>query len=56
MVLRLSADVMDYIVKSVVAYGESTISFLPAEAFIILFVQGLDPFAAVGFDVLHELV
>ena len=54
-VLRLRSDVMDYIVKGVVAYGESTIARLPAETIVILFVQGLDPLAAVGLDALHEV-
>ena len=54
-VLRLRSDVMDYIVKGVVAYGESTIACLPAEALVILFIQGLDPLAAVGLDALHEV-
>ena len=49
------ADVSNHIVKGVVAYGESTIARLPAEAFVILFVQGLDPLAAVGLDPLHEV-
>ena len=54
-VCRLVADVSNHIVKGVVAYGESTIARLPAEAFVILFVQGLDPLAAVGLDALHEV-
>ncbi len=54
-VCRLVADVSNHIVKGVVAYGESTIACLPAEAFVILFVQGLDPLAAVGLDALHEV-
>ena len=49
------ADVSNHIVKGVVAYGESTIACLPAEAFVILFVQGLDPLAAVGLDLLHKV-
>ena len=54
-VRRLVADVMNHIVKGVVAYRESAIACLPAEAFVILFVQGLDPLAAVGLDPLHEV-
>ena len=54
-VRRLVADVMNHIVKGVVAYRESAIACLPAEAFVILFVQGLDPLAAVGLDALHEV-
>ncbi len=54
-VLRLRSDVMDYIVKGVVAYGESAIACLPAETLVILFIQGLDPLAAVGLDALHEV-
>lgn len=54
-VLRLRSDVMDYIVKGVVANGESAIARLPAEALVILFIQGLDPLAAVGLDALHEV-
>ena len=49
------ANVMNHIVKGVVAYRESAIACLPAEAFVILFVQGLDPLAAVCLDVLHEV-
>ena len=56
MVLRLGADIIDYIVKSLVAYGESTVSLLPSETLIITFVYRLDPLAAVGLDVFHELV
>ena len=54
-VCRLVADVSNHIVKGIVAYGESTIACLPAEAFVILFVQGLDPLAAVCLDALHEV-
>ena len=54
-VRRLVADVMNHIVKGVVAYRESAIACLPAEAFVILFVQGLDPLTAVGLDPLHEV-
>ena len=54
-VLHLGSDVMDYIVKGVVAYGESAIACLPAETLIILFIQGLDPLAAVCLDALHEV-
>ena len=55
MMLCLVADVSNHIVKGVVAYGEGSIACLPAEAFVILFVQGLDPLAAVGLDALHEV-
>ena len=54
-VRRLVADVSNHIVKSIVAYGESAVACLPAEAFVILFVQGLDPLAAVCLDPLHEV-
>ena len=54
-VRRLVADVLNHIVKGVVAYRESAIACLPAEAFVILFIQGLDPIAAVGIDALHEV-
>ena len=48
------ADVSNHIVKGIVAYRESAVACLPAEAFVILFVQGLDPLAAVCLDALHE--
>ena len=54
-VCRLVADVSNLIVKGVVAYRESAIACLPAEAFVILFVQGLDPLAAICLDALHEV-
>ena len=54
-VCRLVADVSNLIVKGVVAYRKGSIACLPAEAFVILFVQGLDPLAAVGLDALHEV-
>ena len=52
---RLSADVLRSLVKVSVIHRESSIACLPAEAFVILFVQGLDPLAAVGLDALHEI-
>ena len=52
---RLVANVMNHIVKGVVAYRESAIACLPAEAFVILFVQGLDRLAAVGLNPFHEV-
>ena len=52
---RLVANVMNHIVKGVVAYRESAIACLPAEAFVILFVQGLDPLAAVCLNPFHEV-
>ena len=54
-VLRLRSDVIDYIVKGVVAYGESAIARLPTEAFVIVLVQGLDPLAAICLDTFHEI-
>ena len=51
----LVTNVMNHVVKGVVAYRESAIACLPAEAFVILFVQGFDPLAAVCLDVLHEV-
>lgn len=54
-VRRLVADVLRGLVKMSVIHRESTIAFLPCEAFIILFVQRLDPFAAVGLDVSNEI-
>ena len=55
MMLRLRSDVMDHVVKGIVAHREGPIACLPAEAFVILFVQGLDPLAAVCLDALHEV-
>ena len=54
-VLRLGADILRNSVYTSVIHRESTIACLPAEAFVILFVQGLDPLAAVGLDALHEV-
>lgn len=54
-VRRLVADVLNHIVKSIVANGESPVASLPAESFVILFVQGLDPLAAIRLDSLHEV-
>ena len=53
--LCLGTDVMNHIVKGIVAYRESTVACLPAETFVILFVQGLDPLAAVCLDALYEV-
>ena len=54
-VLRLVADVLRNSVYTSVIHREGSIACLPAEAFVILFVQGLDPLAAVGLDALHEV-
>lgn len=54
-VLRLGADILRNSVYTSVIHRESSIACLPAEAFVILFVQGLDPLAAVGLDALHEV-
>ena len=51
----LVTNVMNHVVKGVVAYRESAIACLPAEAFVILFVQGLDPLAAVCLNPFHEV-
>ena len=55
MVLRLVADILRNSVQTSVIHRESPIARLPAEAIVILLVQGLDPFAAVGLDALHEI-
>ena len=54
-VLRLVADVLRNSVYTSVIHREGSIACLPAEAFVILFVQGLDPLAAVCLDALHEV-
>lgn len=54
-VFRLGADIMRNSVYTSVIHREGSIACLPAEAFVILFVQGLDPLAAVGLDALHEV-
>ena len=54
-VLRLVADVLRGLVKMSVIHREGTVAFLPCEAFVILLVQSLDPFAAVCFDISHEV-
>ena len=53
--LRLGADILRNPVYTSVIHREGPIACLPAEAFVILFVQGLDPLAAVGLDALHEV-
>ena len=53
--LRLVADILRNPVYTSVIHREGSIACLPAEAFVILFVQGLDPLAAVGLDALHEV-
>ena len=55
MVCRLVADVSNHIVKGIVAYRESAVACLPAEAFVVLLVQGLDPLATVSLDAFHEV-
>lgn len=55
MVFRLGADILRNPVYTSVIHRESTIACLPAETLVILFVQGLDPLAAVGLDALHEV-
>ena len=54
-VFRLGADILRNPVYTSVIHREGSIACLPAEAFVILFVQGLDPLAAVGLDALHEV-
>lgn len=54
-VCRLGADILRNSVYTSVIHREGSIACLPAEAFVILFVQGLDPLAAVGLDALHEV-
>ena len=54
-VFRLVADVLRGLVKMSVIHREGTVAFLPCEAFVILLVQSLDPFAAVCFDISHEV-
>lgn len=51
----MGADILRNSVYTSVIQRESTVACLPAEAFVILFVQGLDPLAAVGLDALHEV-
>ena len=53
--LRLGADILRNPVCTSVIHREGSIACLPAEAFVILFIQGLDPLAAVGLDPLHEV-
>ena len=54
-VLRLGADIMRNSVYTSVIHREGSIARLPAETLVILFIQGLDPLAAVGLDALHEV-
>ena len=54
-VLRLGADILRNSVYTSVIHREGAIACLPTEAFIILFIQGLDPLAAVCLDSLHEV-
>lgn len=51
----MGADIMRNLVYTSVIHREGFVACLPAEAFVILFVQGLDPLAAVGLDALHEV-
>ena len=53
--LRLGADILRNPVYTSVIHREGSVACLPAEAFVILFVQGLDPLAAVCLDALHEV-
>ena len=53
--LRLGADILRNPVYTSVIHREGSIARLPAETFIIAFVQSLDPLAAVGLDALHEV-
>ena len=55
MVFRLGADIMRNSVYTSVIHREGPIARLPAETLVILFVQGLDPLAAVCLDALHEV-
>jgi len=55
MVRRLVADVLRGLVKISVIHREGSIARLPAEAFVIAFVQGLDPLATVCLDVFYEV-
>lgn len=54
-VLRLGADILRNPVYTSVIHREGSVACLPAEAFVILFVQGLDPLAAIRLDSLHEV-
>ena len=54
-VLRLVADILRNSVQTSIIHREGSIARLPAEAFVLLFVQGLDPLAAVCLDALHEV-
>ena len=51
----LVADVLCGLVKISVIHREGSIARLPAEAFVVAFVQGLDPLATVCLDVLYEV-
>ena len=52
---RLVADVLRGLVKISVIHREGSIARLTAEAFVIAFVQGLDPLATVCLDVFYEV-
>ena len=54
-VRRLIADVLRGWVKVFVIHREGSIARLPTEAFVIAFVQGLDPLATVCLDVFHKV-
>lgn len=54
-VLGLGSDVICGLVKMPVIHRESAIAPLPVEAFVVALIQGLDPLAAMGLDVLDEL-
>ena len=51
----MGADILRNSVYTSVIHREGSIACLPAEAFVILFVQGLDPLAAVSLDAFHEV-
>ena len=51
----LVADVLRGLVKVFVIHREGSIARLPAEAFVVAFVQGLDPLATVCLDVFYEV-
>ena len=51
----MGADILRNSVYTSVIHREGSVACLSAEAFVILFVQGLDPLAAVGLDPLHEV-
>lgn len=51
----MSADVLRGLVKVSVIHREGSVASLPAEAFVIAFVQSLDPLTAIGLDAFHEI-